>query len=133
MRCASTERESHTPRCCSVPRGDGYCSAFNSSFIILSATFVKAKREALKTCHSETRIKAESPRRETTMTPTPVHSRPETHSNNTDNKQSYYYLNLTAPIQATFKAILKCRHRQTFYVNAPSCFHSATISSLQLG
>ncbi len=39
--------ESHTPWCWSAPQGDSYCSAFNSSFVILSAAFVTAEREAL--------------------------------------------------------------------------------------
>ncbi len=37
----------------------------------LSAAFVTAERDALKTCHSETRIKAERPRCEITGTPAP--------------------------------------------------------------
>jgi len=91
--CAIYTIESHTP-CWTVPQGDGYCSAFNSSFVIPSAAFVTAKREALKTCHSETRIKAECPRGETTMTPTIL------------------AINISIP------KFRKCRHRQTFYINA---------------
>lgn len=63
--------ESHTPWSCSVPQGEGYCSAFTSSFVILTAAFATAERQALKTCHSESRIKAKNPQWETAMTQTP--------------------------------------------------------------
>lgn len=64
-------RERHTPWCWSAPQEDGYCSGFYSSFVKLSDAFVTAEMEALKTCHSETRIKAECHRCEITVTPTP--------------------------------------------------------------